>query len=336
MERTGELIAALGDCDKLFVVTNPTVEALYGDALRESVRSIAGGRMTTVAIPDGEKYKSLETLAAIYDRVLAEGVDRRTIIVALGGGVVGDVAGFAAATLLRGIRMVMVPTTLLAQVDSSVGGKTAVNHEQGKNLIGAFHQPALVVSDPSTFASLPDAEYRAGLAEVVKYGVILDADFFELLEQRTGDLIARDPDLLTDIVARSVELKAHVVERDETEGGLRAILNFGHTVGHAIEKVTGYTRFLHGEAVAVGMAAAARVSRALGSCDLATVDRLESLLGALGIEIQIPQDLDKAAIIAAVGFDKKMRGGLVTFVVAEGIGKCSLRPLDAGDILSVL
>jgi 3-dehydroquinate synthase len=333
--KTGELASSLGDVGNVFVVTNPVVDALYGEAARASLDGVAG-RVETIAIPDGEQYKSLDTLRTIYDRVLSYGADRRTIIAALGGGVVGDVAGFAAATVLRGIRLVMIPTTLLAQVDSSVGGKTAVNHDRGKNLIGAFHQPALVVSDTSTLTTLPEREYRAGLAEVIKYGVILDAELFALLETRAGDLVARDPELLTDIVARSVELKAQVVERDEREGGLRAILNFGHTVGHAIEKVTQYSRFLHGEAVAIGMSAAARVSRTIGACDAATAQRLERLTTALGLPTALPADLDRAAVEAAIGFDKKVRGDSVTFIVADGIGRCSRRPLSAAQIRAAL
>jgi 3-dehydroquinate synthase len=335
LSRAGELTCALGDLGNIFIITNPTVDAIYGDALRASLAA-AAGRAETIAIPDGEQYKTLDTLRTIYDRVLAQGAERRTVIVALGGGVVGDVAGFAAATVLRGIRLVMVPTTLLAQVDSSVGGKTAVNHDRGKNLIGAFHQPALVVSDTSTLTTLPEREYRAGLAEVVKYGVIVDAGLFELLEANAAAIVARDPELLTDVVARSVDLKAHIVERDEREGGLRAILNFGHTVGHAIEKVTGYSRFLHGEAVAIGMSAALRVSQAVGACDAATSDRLERLSASLGLPTELPADLDRSAIEAAIGFDKKVRGDAVTFIVADGIGRCSRRPLSAAQVRAAL
>ena len=339
ISEVGDGLAALGASSplgKVFLVSNPTVDALYGDTVRSSIGDATGEAPIYIEIPDGEKYKNLATLGSIYDTVLAKGADRGAVLVALGGGVVGDVTGYAAATVLRGIRLMMIPTTLLAQVDSSVGGKTAVNHAEGKNLIGAFHQPSLVVSDTATFASLPEREYRAGLAEVIKYGVILDADLFELLETRADDVVARSPELLTDIVSRSVELKAHVVERDETEGGLRAILNFGHTVGHAIEKVTGYSRFLHGEAVAIGMIAAARVSQELGACSAEVSERLSALFATLGLESEIPADIDRAEIERAVGFDKKVRGDRVTFIVCDRIGACSLKPLEAARIRTVL
>jgi 3-dehydroquinate synthase len=321
---------------KVFVITNSVVDGLYGDAVRDSIREAIGSDPIDIQIGDGEQHKNLMTLGTIYDRVLAEGADRGSVLIALGGGVVGDVAGFAAATVLRGVRLVMIPTTLLAQVDSSVGGKTAVNHGEGKNLIGAFHQPSVVVSDPNTLATLPDREYRAGLAEVVKYGVILDGVLFDLLESRVDDVVNRSSQLLTEIVARCVELKAQIVERDETEGGLRAILNFGHTVGHAVEKVTGYSRFLHGEAVAMGMVAAVRLSEQLGACTAGVQDRLATLLGRLGLEAEIPADIDRSAIECAVGFDKKVRGDRVTFIVCEGIGVCTRQPLEAAQIRAAL
>ncbi len=321
---------------KVFMIGNPTVDALYGDRVRRSIADAVGAAPIDIQIPDGEQYKNFETLTSIYDRVLAEGADRGAVLVALGGGVVGDVVGFAAATILRGVRFVQIPTTLLAQVDSSVGGKTAVNHSAGKNLIGAFHQPAVVVSDPDTFTTLPDREYRAGLAEVVKYGVILDEKLFDLIEERGDEVSARAPQLLTELVARSVAIKADVVERDEKEGGLRAVLNFGHTVGHAVEKVTGYSRFLHGEAVALGMVAAARLSVKIGACSSDVPQRLEALLTKLGLDTEIPSDIDRAAIEHAVGFDKKVRGDLVTFIVCDSMGACSRKPLRAADIRPAL
>ena len=335
----GAAIASLGRASavgKVFVISNSVVDGLYGEAVRGSIREAIGIDPIDIEIGDGEQHKNLATLGTIYDRVLAEGADRGVVLVALGGGVVGDVAGFAAATVLRGVRLVMIPTTLLSQVDSSVGGKTAVNHSEGKNLIGAFHQPSVVVSDPNTFATLPDREYRAGLAEVVKYGVILDGALFDLVESRVDDIANRSSQLLTDIVARSVGLKAQIVERDETEGGLRAILNFGHTVGHAIEKVTGYSRFLHGEAVAMGMVAAVRVSEQLGACTADVHDRVATLLGRLGLEAEIPADIDRSAIERAVGFDKKVRGDRLTFIVCEGIGVCTRQPLEAAQIRAAL
>jgi len=321
---------------RVFLISNAIVAGHYGATVRSSIRDASGNEPIYIEIADGEQYKNLATLEGIYDRILAEGADRGAVLVALGGGIVGDVAGFAAATVLRGVRLVMIPTTLLAQVDSSVGGKTAVNHAAGKNLIGAFHQPSVVISDPDTFGTLPAREYRAGLAEVVKYGVILDEKLFELLEERTEAVCARDPQLLTQIVARSVELKAQVVERDEREGGLRAILNFGHTVGHAVEKVTAYSRFLHGEAVAMGMVAAARLSEQLGTCTSDVPARLAALLEALGLESEIPDDIARSDIERAIGFDKKVRGDRVTFIVCDGIGRCTRRPLEAARVRAVL
>jgi len=277
-------LTALGAVTSVMLVTNPTVRALYGATVEQAIEPVSGKPPLVIEIRDGERFKNLATLESIYDTALDAGVDRGTLLIALGGGVVGDLAGFAAATLLRGIRVAMLPTTLLAQVDASVGGKTGVNRRQGKNLVGAFHQPSLVLADTLTLATLPAREYRAGLAEVVKYGMILDSDLFALLETRIDDVTAADATLMTEIVARSVELKAGIVERDETESGLRAVLNFGHTVGHAIEQATGYTRYLHGEAVAIGMVAAVGVSVAVGNCDPSLGRRLEKLLAALGLE----------------------------------------------------
>jgi 3-dehydroquinate synthase len=248
--------------------------------------------------------------------------------------VVGDVAGFAAATLLRGLRLVMVPTTLLAQVDSSVGGKTGVNRAQGKNLVGAFHQPSLVVADTETLATLPEREYRAGLAEVVKYGVILDADLFELLERRTDAVVSRDADVMTGVVARCAALKAFVVERDETEGGLRRVLNFGHTIGHAVEQATDYSRYLHGEAVSMGMVAAARLSARVGACNADVADRLARLLERLGLATEIPADLARDRLERAVAADKKAQRESVSFIVCTAIGSCREQPLAPADIVA--
>jgi 3-dehydroquinate synthase len=331
----GERLRALGGLGPVLLVTNPTVRALHGAAAEASLRA-AGIDPVVAEIPDGERYKTMATLEAILDAALSRGADRSSVVVALGGGVVGDLAGFAAATLYRGVRLYMVPTTLLAQVDSSVGGKTGINRPQGKNLVGAFHQPSGVLADTTTLATLPEREYRAGLAEVVKYGVILDGDFFAFLERSVARLDAREPELLCEVVERCVQLKAYVVERDERERGLRRLLNFGHTVGHAVEKATAYSRLLHGEAVAMGMVAAARLSEALGVCGADVVARIDALLSALGLATAIPADVDTAAIIDAVAYDKKAYGGKVVFVLAEAIGRCVQREIDRGSIRGAL
>jgi len=320
----------------LVVVTNSTVAKLYGETVTASLMRAGAARLVTVELPDGEQHKTLASVERIYDQALESGVDRSSLVVALGGGVVGDLSGFAAATLLRGIRLVMIPTTLLAQVDSSVGGKTGVNRPQGKNLVGAFHQPSLVVADPDTLRTLPDREYRAGLAEVVKYGVILDGELFDKLETHAWEVGARDADVMTDVIARCVELKAFVVERDENETGLRRILNFGHTVGHAIEQATGYERFLHGEAVAIGMMAAARISQRVGACSAEIVARLERLLSAFGLPTEIPGDVERGRIERAVALDKKAQRDAVAFIVCTAIGACREQALVPAAIVAQL
>jgi len=335
LSELGERVRALGGVGPVLLVTNPTVRALYGAASEASLRS-AGIDAVIAEIPDGERYKTMVTLETILDAALSRGADRSSVVIALGGGVVGDLAGFAAACLYRGVRLYMVPTTLLAQVDSSVGGKTGINRPQGKNLVGAFHQPSGVLADTSVLATLPAREYRAGLAEVVKYGVILDGDLFELLERSAERLNAREPALLGEVVERCVRLKAFVVERDEREQGLRRLLNFGHTVGHAVEKATGYSRLLHGEAVAIGMVAAARLSENLGACGPDVGARIAALLSAFGLATAIPADVDPAAVIAAVAYDKKAHGGKVVFVLAEAIGRCVQREIDRGSIRGAL
>lgn len=335
LDELGARLQALGGLGPVVLVTNPTVRGLYGAAAESSLRAAALDPVVA-EIPDGERYKTMATLETILDAALSRGADRSSVVVALGGGVVGDLAGFAAATLYRGVRLYMVPTTLLAQVDSSVGGKTGVNRPQGKNLVGAFHQPSGVLADTSVLATLPEREYRAGLAEVVKYGVILDGDFFAFLERGVGRLNVRDPELLVEVVERCVQLKASVVERDERERGLRRLLNFGHTVGHAVEKATAYSRLLHGEAVAMGMVAAARLSERLGVCGSEVSTRIQSLLSALGLATEIPADVERAAVIDAVAYDKKAQGSKVVFVLAEGIGRCVQRELDRGSIRAAL
>ncbi len=300
------------------VVTNDTVAPLYAARL-EATLAAAGGRVQRIVLPDGEAFKTWETLNRIFDALLEMNADRRSVLVALGGGVIGDLAGFAAATYQRGIAHLQVPTTLLAQVDSSVGGKTAINHPLGKNMIGAFHQPSAVVADTHTLATLPQAEYAAGLAEVVKYGAIDDAAFFDWLELHAEALARRDPETLSHAIRRSCEIKARIVAADEREAGVRALLNFGHTFGHAIESASGYGSWLHGEAVATGMALAARFSARLGRLPAADAERLVALLRRLRLPVDPPR-FAPGVWLDFMGRDKKNEGGRITLVLLDGLG----------------
>ncbi|MDH3265519.1 MAG: 3-dehydroquinate synthase [Gammaproteobacteria bacterium] len=298
------------DC---LVVSNDTVAPLYLDELLGNLR---GCSVESINLPDGESFKNLETASAILDKLVATRANRDTTVLALGGGVVGDITGFAAACYMRGVAFVQVPTTLLAQVDSSVGGKTGVNHPQGKNLIGAFHQPNIVLIDTDTLETLPDRERRAGLAEVIKYGAIADAEFFGWLEENMPDLLRKNPEALAHAIGRSCELKAEVVAEDEREAGRRAILNFGHTFGHAIEHCQGYGEWLHGEAVAAGMAMAAELSD-LDSPDL---DRLCSLIEAAGLAAK-PPAIAARDMLTAMGMDKKVTQKQLRFVLLRELGE---------------
>ncbi|MDH4101266.1 MAG: 3-dehydroquinate synthase [Nitrospirota bacterium] len=308
---------------RVAVVTNPTVGALYEKTVVDSLKT-AGFSPITITVPDGEKYKTLESAATIYERLLTEKFDRKCSLVALGGGVIGDLTGFVAATYLRGVPFVQVPTTLLAQVDSSVGGKTGVNHPLGKNMIGAFYQPLLVWIDTATLTTLPPREFIAGLAEVVKYGVISDKSLFDYLEEAIEDILALREQDLTRIIKRSCEIKAEVVGQDERESGLRAILNYGHTVGHAIETATGYTRYLHGEAVAIGMIAAARLAVALGRCDKSVTSRIEALLHRGGLPVCVPSDLPPRQLVELTGGDKKAVEKKARFILPSRIGQVDI------------
>lgn len=335
IERAGALMQQVGLRGKVAVVTNPTVAQLYLDPVHESL-SQAGFQAIPILLPDGEEHKNLQSLSTIYNRLIAERFERKSCVLALGGGVIGDLAGFAAATYLRGVPYIQVPTTLLAQVDSSVGGKTGVNHDQGKNLIGAFYQPKLVVSDVAVLRSLPYRELVAGLAEVIKYGVISDRPLFELLEQNLPRILALDNELLTRIVVRSCENKARVVEADEREDDYRAVLNFGHTIGHALEAATHYLRFLHGEAVGVGMAKAAVLSAHLGFCDARSVERVIALIKQAGLPTELPADLSLSDLIQGMEVDKKAAAGKIKFVISEGLGKTRFHWLTPGEILNAL
>ena len=319
---------------KVAVVTNTTVGALYREPVMESLAA-AGFKACCIEIQDGEEYKNGITLNYIYDGLIDNGIDRGSFIVALGGGVVGDIAGFAAATYLRGIPFVQVPTTLLAQVDSSVGGKTGINHLKGKNLIGAFYQPRLVLIDIATLDTLPEREYLSGLAEVVKYGVALDRELFDYIRDNTDRLLSRDKTALLFIIKRSCAIKASIVEQDEREGGLRAVLNYGHTMGHAVETLTGYSLFKHGEAVAIGMVQAARYSEAMDFATPSDTGEVIDLLRALHLPVE-PPSFSRADYTEAVFHDKKARDGGLNFVFNRGIGDFRIvRVTDISLLLSV-
>ncbi|WP_297528317.1 3-dehydroquinate synthase [Thiohalobacter sp.] len=302
---------------QVMVVSNETVAPLY---LEPVLAALGGFRTESVILPDGEVYKNLEILNRIFDALLEARFNRRCTLVALGGGVVGDITGFAAACYQRGVDFIQIPTTLLAQVDSSVGGKTGVNHPLGKNMIGAFHQPNCVIADTDTLNTLDDRQLAAGIAEVIKYGLIRDAGFFDWLEQHMAELTARKPAALAEAIERSCRNKAEVVAEDEREAGSRALLNLGHTFGHAIETATGYGRWLHGEAVAVGMLLAARLSARLGWLEQAEVERIARLLEAAALPTRPPADLDSDRFLELMAVDKKVLDGGLRLVLLRGIG----------------
>jgi 3-dehydroquinate synthase len=322
----GERLQDIRFPHQVALVSNPVVADLYAAPLILSLQ-LAGFDPRLVVVPDGEDYKNLETLRLIYDQLIEHRFDRGCGLLALGGGVIGDMAGFAAATFLRGIPLVQVPTTLLSQVDSSVGGKTAVNHTRGKNLIGAFYQPQLVVIDVDTLQTLDPREVSAGLAEVIKYGVIRDADFFAWLENHQERLRQGDSDALVYAIKKSCQIKADIVEIDERESSIRAHLNFGHTFGHAIENLAGYGQWKHGEAVAVGMVVAAKIAQAKGICSADDVARLVRLLRAVDLPVE-PPEFSLAAYVEAMQRDKKVSQGALTMVLNQGIGTVVLEPID--------
>jgi len=320
LPEAGRLIAQATDLDRAFVITNPVVERRHGAALRDG---LGGLPCEMLMVPAGERQKCLRRASRLYDELLVRGADRRCGVVAFGGGVIGDLAGFVAATYMRGLAYLQIPTTLLAQVDSSVGGKVGVDHPKAKNLIGAFYQPRLVLADPGVLRSLPAREYRAGLAEVVKHGLIADADLFGWLEENSGTLRRRDPGAIAHVVRRSCEIKAEIVRRDERESGLRAMLNFGHTVGHALETLTGYRTLRHGEAVAIGMVAASRLAEALGLSPEGQAQRLERLLMTLSLPVRIPR-VAADDILRVMQSDKKAVGGAPRFVLPRAIGSVEI------------
>lgn len=314
----GELLRRHIGGRQVAIISNEVVAPLYLGRVRAALGD--GFQVDELLLPDGEQHKNLQSFAAVMDFLLERRHNRSTTLIALGGGVVGDLTGFAAATFQRGVDFIQIPTTLLAQVDSSVGGKTAVNHPRGKNMIGAFYQPRCVIADISVFDTLPDREYRAGLAEVLKYGVIRDAAFFDWLEEHATDLGNRNPAAVALAVRRSCEIKAEVVAADEREGGLRAILNFGHTFGHALETLTGYRALLHGEAVAIGMVMAADLSARQAMLPGEDARRLKSLLAVLGLPVA-PPAVAASDMLEAMGMDKKVLDGRLRLVLAEAVGR---------------
>jgi 3-dehydroquinate synthase len=316
------------------IVSNATVAPLYAARLQRALAPHHGA-VSVLELPDGEQFKDGPTLNLIFDRLLGEGADRQTLLYALGGGVVGDITGLAAALYMRGVPFVQVPTTLLAQVDSSVGGKTAINHPAGKNMIGAFYQPRRVVCDLDTLGTLPLRELRAGLAEVIKYGPIADADFLAWIEAHLDALLARDAAALAHAVRRSCEIKAWVVGQDERESGLRAILNFGHTFGHAIESGLGYGQWLHGEAVACGMVMAADLSARLGLVPAALASRLAQLLERAGLPVRGPA-LGADRYLELMRVDKKAQGGEIRFVLLDAPGRALVRTAPDALVREVL
>lgn len=327
----GKDLEALGFPKRVAVISNPTVDALYGQVVCSSL-SDAGFQVFQCNIPDGEEHKNSASLERIYDALIRQGFDRGCGLLALGGGVVGDIAGYAAATFLRGIPYVQVPTTLLSQVDSSVGGKTAINHPLGKNLIGAFYQPELVCIDIETLKTLDPREVAAGMAEVVKYGMIRDRDFFDWLEVSAEAILAHDAEKLIYAIRTSCQLKADIVSQDEKEGSIRAILNYGHTFGHAIENLSGYGQWKHGEAVAAGMIVAAKIALKNGLCSQADVDRLTVLLEKLNLPI-VPPAFSIEAYVEAMQRDKKVKMGTLSLVLNRGIGEVVMHKVT--DISSV-
>lgn len=332
------LLAMQGTWDRhlsgrVLVVSDETVAGHYLERLDAALGSAAHRKVAV--LPDGEDQKTLANWQKLIEALVALAAQRDATVVALGGGVIGDMAGFAAAAYMRGIRIIQAPTTLLAQVDAAVGGKTGVNLPAGKNLVGAFHAPAAVIIDVDTLATLDERDYRAGLAEVVKYGAIRDETFFAWLEQQAGALAARLPDALMEAIERSVQNKAEVVAADEREAGERALLNFGHTFGHALETATGYQRYRHGEAVAIGMSMASRMSELLSLAPTGTAERMDHLLQRLGLDTTLPSDQDPERLLDLMRLDKKNVDDQIRLVLVEKIGRAVLRPCPVDDIREV-
>ena len=322
LSRVGALVSEILSPSRVVVLTHPSIQSLYGDTLSASFK-VLNCPSHILEIPEGEASKSLSQAEKIFDKLMEWQCDRSTLLVAMGGGVIGDLCGFIAATYMRGVPFIQIPTSLLAQVDSSVGGKTAVNHPRGKNMIGAFYQPKRVVIDLDTLQSLPEKEFKAGLAEIIKHGVIEDPELFAYLETHTEEIAAHKTECLERIIATSCEIKARVVEKDERESRYRMVLNFGHTIGHAIEALTGYAKLKHGEAVAIGMVQAAKLSRQTGRCSDAVVDRIARLIERFGLPTQLPR-LDKEAIVQALYLDKKTTHKNIRFILVKDVGSIEI------------
>lgn len=318
---------------RIAVISNPTVYGLYGNVLSGSLEE-EGFDAPVIIIPDGEEYKELLWAYYIYGELLKQRLDRASAVIALGGGVIGDISGFAASTYMRGLSFIQVPTTLLAQVDSSVGGKTGVNHPLGKNMIGTFYQPRLVWADTGTLRSLPKREFLAGIAEVIKYGVIWDETLFRFLDEKREEILSLDREAVEHIVKRSCEIKAEIVSKDERETGLRAVLNYGHTIGHALETATGYTEYLHGEAIAIGMCLEARLSSLLGIMEEKEAEEIRSLIRSYGLPAEMPPGIDPDRLIGAMELDKKAVAGRLKFILPEKTG--SFRIQAVADISKII
>ena len=329
-----ELFSACKKATSVYIVTNTTVAPLYAERLTKTLEKL-DKPVRTIILPDGESYKDWKNLQLIFDDLLKFGADRQAMLVALGGGVIGDMTGFAAASFMRGIRFIQVPTTLLAQVDSSVGGKTGINHPLGKNMIGAFHQPAAVIADLNTLKTLPARELSAGLAEVVKHGAIADAEFLSWIEANAQALLECDTTAMAHAVLRSCEIKSAVVSADEREGGIRATLNFGHTFGHAIEAGMGYGAWLHGEAVACGMVMGADLSRRLNFITQDEVNRLTKIIQSMNLPTNPPK-FGAQRFMELMQVDKKTEGGQIRYVVLEKIGKAQIKSVPDSQVIETL
>ncbi|MFH1626412.1 MAG: 3-dehydroquinate synthase [Pseudomonadota bacterium] len=334
LDELGTVLKELDLSDRIATVTNPTTGKLFLDTVERALKN-AGFSVCPIEIPEGEEYKSFKWASQLYDKLISLKMDRKSALIALGGGVIGDIAGFVAATFMRGIPFIQVPTTLLAQVDSSVGGKTGINHPKGKNLIGAFYQPKLVFIDVNTLKSLPRSELISGLAEVIKYGVIWDPHLFEYLEKNLEDILSLNQKSILLVVKTCCSIKARIVEEDEKEGGLRSILNFGHTIGHAIETLTDYKSYKHGEAVAIGMVTASHLSVKMGVCDENVSHRIEALIQRAGLPTELPK-FPPDEYMRVMELDKKIRSNMVKFVLTEDIGRVSFKNLLVEEVSKYL